>query len=351
MNKLPPTTATEKPAGDRQGFFSRQFNRWFSHWLSRRLPPQNHWCLSRKNLFVFPTRSGFFYLGLIPLCWLVATNFKNNIIFGVSCLLAAVFVVTILHSFANLAGLQLSLAKEATGFCGENVALELMLSDSQQQYRDALQLSFSGATPVVTYLDAGRQQRVEVPFVTRQRGWVNPGRLRVESTFPFGLLRVWTYLDFATHILVYPKPISDSVHTQLQQPSDTGLSSDQAGQDDFADLVTYKVGDSFKHLSWKHYAREQGLLTKQFSQQVDQQYWLDWYSFDGIDPEGRLSRLCHQAVIAHTHHQCFGLKLPNQTIAPSDGEAHYLAVLRALALFQVADLKSGSDVEKGDGFG
>ena len=43
---------------------------------------------------------------------------------------------------------------------------------------------------------------------TERRGWLRPGRLRVESRFPLGLLVAWSWVDLRQQALVYPRPLA-----------------------------------------------------------------------------------------------------------------------------------------------
>ena len=99
-------------------------------------------------------------------------------------------------------------------------------------------------------------------------------------------------------------------------------------------LRAYRAGDPPRQIAWKALAREQGLLTKEFSAMASSELWLDWDDAHAADPEARLSVLAHWVLQAEDFGQSFGLRLPGVEIPPGRGEAHRARCLEALALFE-----------------
>ena len=99
-------------------------------------------------------------------------------------------------------------------------------------------------------------------------------------------------------------------------------------------LRVYRPGDAPKLIAWKALAREQGLLTKEFSATASSELWLDWDDARAADVEARLSVLTHWVLQAERFGQGYGLRIPGTVIAPARGEAHRTRCLEALALFR-----------------
>lgn len=319
-----------------RGFFQQRFSRW----LTRRLPPSSKVTLGRRSLFIFPTVTGFSFLFVIVLCWLAATNYENNLVFGITCLLASLFVVSILHSFANLSGLSVTCLKVTPGFADKTLTIELLLRQPRPRFRDGLGCSFAGSERVVVAIPGVTECRVKLTVPARQRGLHDPGRLCIESIYPVGLLRAWTYVDLAIRGLVYPRPLFPDSPPLGRRTTGEGLLQGGEGGDDFVGLNRYRPGDSLKHVAWKHYVREQGLYTKHYGDVLDQQLWLDWEQFPGLDREARLSRLCGLLLQIVPLGQPYGLLLPGVVVEPGTGEAHRQRVLAELALFEIPERES-----------
>jgi uncharacterized protein (DUF58 family) len=97
----------------------------------------------------------------------------------------------------------------------------------------------------------------------------------------------------------------------------------------------YHVGDSPRHIAWKLAARDQGLLTKQFSGRADTELWLDWALLPPtLGTEEKLSHLARWVIDAHGAGLSFGLHLPGKTVEMANGDAQREHCLEALARFE-----------------
>src|SRR6478735_3956672 len=91
----------------------------YQRWLDRRIPPQKSLQLHQRNLFIFLSTQGLYFLLLVSLIWIGATNFQNNLAFALSFFLLAVLFVAILQTFANASGLQLRFIDAEPVFAGD----------------------------------------------------------------------------------------------------------------------------------------------------------------------------------------------------------------------------------------
>ena len=112
---------------------------------------------------------------------------------------------------------------------------------------------------------------------------------------------------------------------------------DERGEEDFAGLRRFNVGDSPRNVAWKAYARTAQLLSKRFAGADTSSQWFDFNEIDESDLEQRLSILSRWVVDADRTREDYGLRMPGVDFAPSHGEAHRSACLEALALFGAGD--------------
>lgn len=311
------------------------YKKWFKHWLNRRLPPQRSITLTRANVFIFPSRAGFTFLGAVSVLWLIATNYENNLVFMLSFLLVSMFVVSILHTYSNLAGIQVTAVRSKPAFVDEDAEFELQIERKNNRHYENLLLSWKGMPPQIINLTDQGQQRIKLYLTTKKRGWLRPGRLLVQTYYPLGLLRAWTWLDLDIDTLVYPKPVKTGPVPLGESSSGEGDLSSGLGAEDFFGLKKYQVGESLRHVAWKQYARGQGLHTKEYAASVDRLLWLDWDYLAGMDRESRLSRLCYWVLEAAKTTDEYGLRLPNIEIEPGKGVEHMEKLLKTLALFEL----------------
>jgi uncharacterized protein (DUF58 family) len=310
----------------------------FYRWIDQRSPRASQVQLNRNNLYIFPNITGLLYLAITLVIWLLGTNYQNNLILGLSYLLVSIFVVSILHAFANLAGINVRVVGARSAFAGDPAAFILELSCINKAGCDNLQLRWqhgmpSSETQIVT-LNHNEPQHVIVRAQSQQRGYLRPGRLLVQSRFPLGIIRCWTWLNLDATALIYPAPvITDEPHAQASDGREEGGAS-QRGGDDFSGLRDYQVGDPIKHIAWKQYAQDKGLFTKEYEAFFSAEKWLDWDSLSQPQ-ELRLSGLCYWALDYERRQIPYGLRLPGLSLAPALGEHHQQAVLTALAEFNL----------------
>lgn len=334
-------TGTERLHFDPPDFRSILRGR-FQEWVRRRIPASREVVLGHRNIFIIPTRQGLGFCLILVLMFVGAVNYQASLAFAVVFLLGGLFLLSIFHTYRNLSGLRLAGTAPDAVFAGEMAPVTLVLERRGKRTYEALRLHFPDSPQQVGVdLVASVEERPQLHVPARRRGPFSPGRLTVETTFPFGLCRAWSPIDLAIGGLVWPRPEPCDLQWLLDRVHPSGNRTPVGGNDDFYGLREYQRGDSLKHVAWKNYARGQGLFTKQFSSQVDDKLWLDWDMFPGLGIEARLSRLCWCVLQLSGGLSAYGLRLPGLEIAPGRGDAHYRRVMEALALHGLEQGRAG----------
>jgi uncharacterized protein (DUF58 family) len=305
--------------------------RW-ARWLDQRIPRRREVTLNQRRIFIFLSAQGA-VMGLVLLALFIAgLNYANNLLLGLSFFLGSLVVVTIHHTYANLSGLRIVAVGTEPAFAGEKAGFRLLLESTSGRQHQSLWFHWGDAEAYVPYvtttLDLG------LYLTALQRGLFHPPRLKIVSYFPLGLLRAWTWLDLDLEALVYPAPLaSDIIPTGIGRDTE-GPVERVRGTDDFDGLRRYVAGDSLAHVSWRHLARGQGVLTKMYADELAGSDMLDWQYYSGIDIETRLSHLSWWVVRLASQDKVYGLRLPGREIAVGQGLGHRDNCLEALALFE-----------------
>ncbi len=307
-------------------------------WMDRRAPLARQHKLTHKNLYVFPNRQGLLFLILVAVIWVMGTNYQNNLILGLSYLLISVFVASIVHTYANLAGIQLQFVSASPCFAGEKAGFVLELHCNSRQGSEAVQLHWQNGDKdrdsETLNLPAREPRRLTLWLGSQQRGYLRPGRLCITSNYPLGLIRGWTWLRLDARAQVYPQPLQGEEPGATVGDGDDQGAGTRSGSDEFNGLRTYVPGDSLKHIAWKQYAQQKGLFTKDYQHYLAADKWLDWGSLSHPQ-ETRLSILCYWALAYEQQQQPYGLRLPGLQLVPALGQEHLEAVLGALALYNL----------------
>ena len=160
-------------------------------------------------------------------------------------------------------------------------------------------------------------------------------RLRISSDFPLGLFMAWAYFQPEQECLVYPEPKGQKKLPafSINEDDDAEYGS-QSGVDDFSGFRKYKAGDPVHSISWKAYAKEQGLLVKQFSGKGSETLLLSWDAVSHINSiESRLSQLCYWILLAEQASIQYALELPSIKFEAGFGNHHKQQCLEALARY------------------
>lgn len=308
----------------------------YAAWINRRLPRQRSITLNQRRIFIFPSIPGLCFLLLLLVMLVAAINYQNNMVFALVFILGSLFVISILHTYANLSGLTIKAIRAEPVFAGDDIQFELSVArQNQRSYFDILVYWPDSEVASVT-LDKQAEQRVHLHQPSKKRGLFLAPRLCVETFYPIGLLRAWTWLSLDVEAIVYPQPLAGLLTANKPADGDDGDVVPIAGSDDFYQFNEYQPGDSLKHVFWKSYAKGQPLQTKQFAAYRENSLWLDWDSVNG-DIEQRLSTLCYWVLKLDERDDHYGLSIPGLRIEPGHGEQHRHSVLAALALFQQSD--------------
>ena len=305
-----------------------------ARFIERRNPPSGlPLTISRRRVYILPTRNGAVFAILLLVMLLGATNYSNSLAFALTFWLAAIALVSMHHAHANLVGLRLSTIHAGPVFAGDTLKFDITLDHANARRRRALRISADGqgATTQVD-IAPGETQTVTVEHVASERGRCMCPRLRVESIYPVGLFRAWSWLQPNTRVLVYPRCAG---HDRLPGGAGAKQSSRRLvllGTDEFLGHRDYVAGDSPRHIDWKASARSDDLRVREYADRQSDAVWLTEDRVSAADRETRLSQLARWVVVADRAGVAYGLQVNTEQFGPDQGPAHRVACLRALAV-------------------
>ena len=274
-------------------------------------------------------------------------NYDNALGYVLTFLLAGLYLVGMLHTYRNLAGLSAKRIAAEPVFAGEYMHFLVQLDNAKPHFKLQLKLSAPAekssffkkratlAENELLRIDAREHATVTLPIHAPIRGWHHPPKIKISSTFPLGIFVAWGFFPNTQACLVYPKPEGQSTLPLQTTVASHEQPSGGTGDEDFRGLRKYTPGEPVKRIAWKALAKTDELMSKQFSGESDSQLIFDWrHTAAEVDEEKRLSQLCLWVVIASRAQRAFGLNLPNEMIEVGSGEAHRRRCLRSLAEYQ-----------------
>lgn len=307
----------------------------FAAWLYGFTPPERgSVTLGHRRVYILPARLGWLYGATLGILLVGSINYALALGFALTFLLGGLGLAAMVHTARNLSRIAVSAGRAEPVFAGETAQFRLHLDGRAAFDRPAI---------LARHIGSGSQMVVDIPaqggaelvlgVPARQRGWLSLGRVLLETRFPLGLFRAWSYVELDARCLVYPRPdVAPLPPPSAGSKGGTGLQT--IGNEDFAGLRNYQLSDSPRHVAWKAVARTDNMLTKQFAGEKAAELWLDWSLLPAsLGKEQRLSRLAAWVLAAERSGMRYGLRLPGVELAPARGDSHAGACLQALALF------------------
>lgn len=269
-------------------------------WLERRQPAAEQLKLQQHILYVLPTRYGMALLALAAILYLLGSNYQNNLILLLSFLLIALLLLCIMLAFGNLHGLVLHHTATKAAFAGDQLTVSILLE--QQQQRQLLEFSLNGKHQLFWTLPTEVMLQVD----SSRRGYYQLPRFKIQSIYPFGLVRCWCYPALKQHYWIYPQPLTST--TQQNLPAGDG-------ELQWSHLSPYQPGDALQRIDWKRLARQPAQpVVKVFNQQATELHQLVVPTLSGAALEQALCHITAQILHLSNRHLPYSLQIGNQLL-------------------------------------
>lgn len=314
---------------------------WIKHWLSRvrqrafRVAPSDREpvVLRHSRIYILPTRRGWAMIATVTIMLIASLNYALSLGVGVAFMLAGLLAAALLHTFRNLAGIEVTPLSAGETFAGGHVAFTLSLHGGALA-RSAVSLAAAGSQASGD-VPAGAALTITLDALAPMRGRRPLGRVTLSSAFPMGLWRGWAYVHFPLEGIVYP---AVEIGAPPLPSGASGADALGAGRSDDADLAglrEFQRGDPPQRVAWKAVARGAGWFTKEFDGVGGGgPVTLSWTSLPAVlDSEARLSRLTAWVLAAERAARPFALAVPGTQLPGGQGRDHRRNALAALALF------------------
>jgi uncharacterized protein (DUF58 family) len=297
--------------------------------------------LHRRKIYILPTHAGGLFVLALATMLLGSINYNSSLGYLLTFWLAAVSLVSLFHTYRNLAALRVVSGRSPPVFVGELAGFEVNLGNDAAYSRHGVMARFrssedpdapyGGASVVSTEVAAKDRARIVLPVRATRRGWLTLDDVTISTRYPFGIFRAWSRVDTQQAVLVYPAP-AGSPNLPLHDSGDDGQGvAGGRGNEDYVGLRGYQPGDPIRQIHWKLAARSDDLTVKEFGGTLSADLILDVESVSG-SMEARLSQLVMWVLEAQAGGFRYGLKLAGTRVAAGTGDAHMHICLTHLAL-------------------
>lgn len=296
----------------------------------------SHFNVGRRELYILPTRVGWYYALILISLFGIAVKFDNQAAFMMLFILIALGLIAMIYTHNNVIGLELESHPSKSVFLGTQARFPITVSNNSSKARHAVWL-ISGGFHKLTNLVSGDKQTVELKLPTVQRGYRVCDPVNLSSQFPIGVFFCWTKrFSSQERCLVYPQPL-DLVPFP-EDGSNSGKEQANArvklGAEDYAGMKNYQAGDRLRDIHWPSLAKTNKLVSIQYENHSNSSVNLSWFSLPtSLGTEDRLSQLCFWVIDAEQQGLRYQLEMPNHTLEFDKGATHYHKCLQVLALW------------------
>lgn len=312
--------------------------RWQAYWLKaieKRSPYLNKVTLNQKKIYIIPSKVSLGYLTCAGLLVIAGINYQNNLVYGLAFWMVAIFVVNIIFTFRNLAGVRFSVIKSDNAKVGENINFTVRLDGIGEQSKFNLFLESTGGQQ--TKIDLSTKKYFDWIVCTQglKRGPVNAPRIKIFTTYPLGLAYAWGYVFLNANAWCFPESKwyatgHNSSHDSDEEKQDRLVKS---GSHDFYQLANYQQGDKLNRIYWPALAKNNQWLVKEFVDYHGDELWLNFDDYPELQTENRLQYLAYLIEKAQSNNNLYGLKIAATVIEPNNSMAHQNICMLALAKY------------------
>lgn len=185
-----------------------------------------------------------------------------------------------------------------------------------------------------------KKQELTLQWMPPRRGTHEGPRIKMQSRFPFLLLRSWKFYESPRQFLIYPERKGQQNLQALlghQSQGDEAAKLETEGL--FRDLRDFQSSDSPNRIDWKRSVKHQKHLVRNYEKSGERKILIDWDMTSSQDSfEARISQLAQWVDLCHENNEVYALKIKAQRLDYSMGVAHYRSCLDKLALLQERDV-------------
>lgn len=216
-----------------------------------------------------PRPAGVLYVGITFLLLLGAINSQNNLLFWAFGIAVAGILVSGIVSGGGLMGLDLTIDPIDPAHAGQPLHINLSLTNRSRLFPCfALVVEAEGSIPtnliapkptLVEHLGPRRSARATILANTWNAGSSTLHRVRVSSTFPFGLMRKSIVFEQHVGMVIRPwiAPVRADILEDVGAPKPLGQQPmRRRGQgDEFFSLRDLRPGEGTRQIAWRATAR------------------------------------------------------------------------------------------------
>ena len=309
---------------------SKVLNHFYFKLIRKKIKQYPDPSINKKNIFIFPTKEGF-QLGLFLITALIAsTIYQINLGLIILVTLSVLFFLSILITYENLNHIKIKDYENIIDSNGKET-LKLILHNQSKQKK--INLDIMDNKDVFKSLSFNLEQGLNTiefknPFL--KRGCYDYPLLKIQTRFPFGIIKSWNWFQLKERFYVYPSPVQyfkDLNHFLVET-----LKFKSDFSEDFDGIDQFQEGMSESKIAWKISNSKDKLYIKKFeSKSESKKILIDYNHIQIQDHEKKLGIMVFLLRECLQQHKIFAIKIKDQLSDYGNDQKHYQTCLKMIA--------------------
>ncbi len=290
--------------------------------------------VTHQRVYILPTKRGLAFALTLLLMLVASVNYSLSLGYALCFILTGLFAATLLHTYRNIAGVEVDEIVATNAFSGDNVTFLVSLVNRLSESRHGICVSERNGVKLFTGIAPKDSTQAMLIMPVSQRGRISLGRITIYSDWPLGLWKCWSYLHVPASGLVYPKPEAAPPPLPANPDGEGEQNAVSSHEGEVSGVRNYRPGDSLGSIAWKSAAKGAGLQVRTFDAGMPPPKLTLTLNSTGLhEPEEQLSRLCAWVVQANATQTEYSLDLPGESFKTNRADPQQQTALEILALY------------------
>jgi hypothetical protein len=228
----------------------------FNHQIFANIKKKN-----RSKIIIYPNLNGFSVGIQVFFCFLISVFYENNFALLLSIIIFFIFFISIFISNQNLNHLNIQWKEEYFLEQNKYEKIYLQILNETNEKKLNIDLVYQDKT-IGNFNFLERFNKIFIPLFNEKRGAFKIQRLRLKSTYPFGITRTKRFFDSESKLIVFPKMLMPNQDLL----NEFNINFNGYTLDEFDGIEDYKNGDDFSKIAWKKSTLKNKKYVKKFNQ-------------------------------------------------------------------------------------
>ena len=293
--------------------------------------------LGFKNLYIFPSKFGLYWIFTCIYLFILGSNLNNNFAILITYFLLSIFFLNLFLTHFNLHGLILESIKQDVSFANQFIYYSIKIISNCDRGRISLKFISDNNTPYITEKINSGDNFLKINLGKKIRGEYLPCHIYGYSNYPMSLFNCWFYWKPDKRFTVAPAKVRGEVSTYCYRTNYEDIFDinkfDNLSRTNIKGIRKYIKGEKLSAIDWKKYSKYRKLYSREYENYKSDYIWIE--PKKNISLEKSLEHICEKIYSEYKNNNIYGLKLEERVfLNPNKGEKHFEECLRLIANYR-----------------